>query len=343
MKRLAGLTINDTFKANRESFDKDMKEAGESLRGTVVATRDGVDISGEWLAGRVQQSQQSQQSHLSQHNLPLPASAVAAALDGGDTKTTTPIELLSHVVRGIMVHVKQALPDVNWDDNLAASGVVAVVGHPANFSMPRVSAMKHAAELGGVPKDALQFADEPVLAFLGALRCTPGCELRTAVDELLEQQKGDEDAQYVLVYDVGGGTTDLSILSVRRGLIGGSRRRLHLSVVDSGGLYDLAGKNFKSVLRELFAEQSAEVPEDKLEGLLAKLSTDTEVRARACLLCALREACSYTCVRVPCVCPFLCHTLSLCALYVPCVRVSTGPLYHALLCSLPCALRPTLI
>ena len=225
-----------------------------------------------------------------------------------DGKTViTPREALGHIAKAFLVQLQGILPGVNLTGGsesvsaaasasasaaFAFTGVAAVVsGVPAYFAHGRIAELVKVLPLAGLPAACLaDTAEEPVLAWLGALRSRAGSTLRKGVDELMAKLEPGADASadasaeagaeagakaakwYVIVLDVGGGTTDYAVIEGSRCPISACRV---LTVVDTGGMDDLAGKDFKDELRQLLlkdgAMDKAAAIEAVLEGALAEL------------------------------------------------------------------------
>jgi molecular chaperone DnaK len=127
-----------------------------------------------------------------------------------------PEELAAEVLRSIREDVK------------AQTGILpetAVIGVPALFELPQTAATSEAARLAGFER--VEIIQEPVASGLGA-------GFRAA-----------EDVGSFLVYDLGGGTFDVSLLEAREGL---------LRVVGHDGDNFLGGRDFDAALVDHFIE-----------------------------------------------------------------------------------------
>jgi hypothetical protein len=99
----------------------------------------------------------------------------------------------------------------------------AVIGVPAYFTESQRAATVRASELAGVPK--VRLLAEPEAAALayhhydnGERRRKKGERRRGGKGEDDEENDVDEDSELILVFDLGGGTFDVSILEVGGGL-----------------------------------------------------------------------------------------------------------------------------
>ena len=113
----------------------------------------------------------------------------------------------------------------------------AVVGVPAYFNDRQRDATKRACELAGVPK--VKLLREPEAAAL-AYGVGKDQAARKRGDEM------DMDDELVLVFDLGGGTFDVSVLAVGGGI---------MEVVATGGNNMLGGSDFDARVAEFFAKQ----------------------------------------------------------------------------------------
>ena len=121
-----------------------------------------------------------------------------------------PEELAAEVLRSIREDVKAQL------------GVLpgqAVISVPALFELPQIAATSEAARLAGF--DRVEMIQEPVASGLGA------------------GFRAEDDAGAFLVYDLGGGTFDVSLLESKEGL---------LRVVGHDGDNFLGGRDFDAAL-----------------------------------------------------------------------------------------------
>ena len=105
----------------------------------------------------------------------------------------------------ILRHVERAWNEAHPNAPLAKQEVVLTV--PASFDAVARELTVEAARTIGLE---LRLLEEPQAAFYDLLRL--------AGDALLEELLGDDDEALVLVCDVGGGTTDLSLIRIRRSL-----------------------------------------------------------------------------------------------------------------------------
>jgi hypothetical protein len=107
--------------------------------------------------------------------------------------------------RRILAHVQRTYDDAHPDHRLAEQELVLTV--PASFDeVARELTVRAAAESGL----RVRLLEEPLAAFYGYLSAQGDGALR----ELVRRGSGEA---FVLVADVGGGTTDLTLVRVRRG------------------------------------------------------------------------------------------------------------------------------
>lgn len=166
----------------------------------------------------------------------------------------TPDEVITHIAKGFLTEVQGSLgASVNLMTQQGGSReeVAAIVmGAPAYFGHGRKEALKDCIIMAGAPKARLsETAEEPVLALLGAMRSPQGSTLRSEMDAIVAKIKADE-TQFIMVIDIGGGTTDMTVCEISRRRLGSC---LQVSVIDIGGMDNLAGKDFKEKIREVRA------------------------------------------------------------------------------------------
>ncbi len=155
--------------------------------------------------------------------------------DAAETPKISPVEasrrLLSHLARV-------------WQDSfpgrpLAEQSVVLTV--PASFDEVARELTVEAAEQAGL---TVRLLEEPQAAFYDLV----SGERRRAVEDLLD---GERSSAYVLVCDVGGGTTDLTLIEARRASSGS----LELSRVAVGRHLLLGGDNIDLALAQRCEER----------------------------------------------------------------------------------------
>src|SRR3569832_1995975 len=126
----------------------------------------------------------------------------------------------------------------------------AVITIPAMFQLPQCEATRHAAELAGFAH--MQLLQDPIAAAVA------------------HAGSGDAGDGYWLVYDLGGGTFDASLVRARAG---------RLQVIDHDGDNRLGGKDFDRVV----ARKAAEVVREE-GGLGDFLRTDPRYEVAFALL-----------------------------------------------------------
>lgn len=139
------------------------------------------------------------------------------AFDTGDG-LKTPVEVSSEILRALAARARDSLEE-------REDGVVITV--PAYFDDRQRQATRQAAELAGL--NVLRLLNEPTAAAV-AYR----------LDETIAE------SSVVAVYDLGGGTFDISILRMERGL---------LRVLATGGDSALGGDDFDEVIVNWMADQ----------------------------------------------------------------------------------------
>ena len=140
----------------------------------------------------------------------------------------TPQEISSHILRKVVA-------DAEANTGHEIKDVVITV--PAYFGVNQKEATKQAGELAGL--NVLYVIPEPTAA---------------AISYGMEQK---ED-QVVLVYDLGGGTFDITVIEVKEGAI---------TVICTGGDHELGGRNWDEALANYFAQCFADetgVPTEEL-------------------------------------------------------------------------------
>jgi molecular chaperone DnaK (HSP70) len=129
--------------------------------------------------------------------------------------TYTPQEISSHILRKIVA-------DAEANTGHKIKDVVITV--PAYFGVNQKEATKQAGELAGL--NVLYVIPEPTAA---------------AISYGMEQ----EDDQVILVYDLGGGTFDITVIEVKQGAI---------TVICTGGDHKLGGRDWDEALASYFAQ-----------------------------------------------------------------------------------------
>jgi len=137
----------------------------------------------------------------------------------------------------VLAHVRAAWDAAHPDDPLHAQAVVLTV--PASFDEVARELTVQAAAQAGLAK--VRLLEEPQAAIYAWIGAHPGWRERLVPDST------------VLVVDVGGGTTDFSLVAVRRGAEG-----LALERIAVGEHLLLGGDNVDLALARLIAERSPE-------------------------------------------------------------------------------------
>ena len=145
------------------------------------------------------------------------AASDALAFDTGDGPKT-PVEVSSEILRALATRARDSLEEQE-------EGVVITV--PAYFDDRQRQATRQAAELAGL--NVLRLLNEPTAAAVAY-----------GLDETIAE------SSVVAVYDLGGGTFDISILRMERGL---------LRVLATGGDSALGGDDFDEVIVSWMVDQ----------------------------------------------------------------------------------------
>ena len=145
------------------------------------------------------------------------AATDALAFDTGDGPKT-PVEVSSEILRALAARARDSLEEQE-------EGVVITV--PAYFDDRQRQATRQAAELAGL--NVLRLLNEPTAAAVAY-----------GLDETIAE------SSVVAVYDLGGGTFDISILRMERGL---------LRVLATGGDSALGGDDFDDVIVSWMIDQ----------------------------------------------------------------------------------------
>ncbi|MEC9215275.1 MAG: Fe-S protein assembly chaperone HscA [Pseudomonadota bacterium] len=145
------------------------------------------------------------------------AASDALAFDTGDGPKT-PVEVSSEILRALAARARDSLEEQE-------EGVVITV--PAYFDDRQRQATRQAAELAGL--NVLRLLNEPTAAAVAY-----------GLDETIAE------SSVVAVYDLGGGTFDISILRMERGL---------LRVLATGGDSALGGDDFDEVIVSWIVDQ----------------------------------------------------------------------------------------
>ena len=158
--------------------------------------------------------------------------------DAAETPKLSPVE----ASRRLLGHVKRAWDDAFAEHPLERQSVVLTV--PASFDEVARELTVEAATLAGLN---VRLLEEPQAAFYDVL----ASERRYAIEGLLSQ---GPDRAKVLVCDVGGGTTDLTLIEARRDATG----ELQLERVAVGRHLLLGGDNIDLALAQLCEQRLVE-------------------------------------------------------------------------------------
>ena len=129
-----------------------------------------------------------------------PGAAEGSEREDGDAPRISPVAASSLLLE----HVRRAWDEAHPEAPMASQEVVLTV--PASFDAVARELTVEAAVAVGLE---VRLLEEPQAAFYDLMRL--------GGDEVLEETLGADDQALVLVCDVGGGTTDLSLIRVRRG------------------------------------------------------------------------------------------------------------------------------
>jgi molecular chaperone DnaK (HSP70) len=154
------------------------------------------------------------------------------AADDAEVPKISPIE----ASRRLLAHVRRSWEAAFAGQPLSAQSVVLTV--PASFDEVARELTVEAAELAGL---TVRLLEEPQAAFYDLI----GSERRAAVEALLSEK----DRARVLVCDVGGGTTDLTLIEARRS--GAGAGELELERIAVGRHLLLGGDNIDLALAQV--------------------------------------------------------------------------------------------
>ncbi|KHD11257.1 hypothetical protein PN36_13095 [Candidatus Thiomargarita nelsonii] len=152
--------------------------------------------------------------------------------------TYTPQEISSHILRKLVA-------DAEANTGHKIKDVVITV--PAYFGVNQKEATKQAGELAGL--NVLYVIPEPTAA---------------AISYGMEQ----EDDQVILVYDLGGGTFDITVIEVKQGAI---------TVICTGGDHQLGGRDWDEALATYFAQCISDETGTSADELTENLETWQEL------------------------------------------------------------------
>jgi molecular chaperone DnaK len=141
-------------------------------------------------------------------------------------------ECASFFIRTIVESLKKQYPEIT---NLTEECVVTV---PAAFNDDERVATKNAVLLGGFKNCTI--LDEPTAALLSYIN-----------SEAYNDEDDDQDTIYKLVYDIGGGTLDVSIAKLTRDDYGGYT----VDIVGLSERMNLGGDNFDRLLGAYFLKE----------------------------------------------------------------------------------------
>lgn len=149
----------------------------------------------------------------------------------------------------------------------------AVITIPASFDMDQQRATQNAAVLAGFAKDKIHMIPEPTAALLDYVN-----EERKLfpADRVLRLNEG---AKTLLVFDLGGGTCDVSILEVKEN----DKQGIDIKELSISQYMELGGRDFdKLVVKKLYSKFFAEVNLTK-EQVQAKYDKATIAVLQGCL------------------------------------------------------------
>lgn len=226
-------------------------EAGEPLLPSVV----GVNAEGKLLVGQPAQRQYAAAPERTVRSIKRQM--------GSDTRvpladeTYRPQEISALILRALKQRAEAALNDTVEQ---------AVITVPAYFTDAQRQATKEAGEIAGL--EVLQILNEPTAA-------------------ALVYDRRDEDSQRLLVYDLGGGTFDVSIVEITGPVT---------EVLASHGNNRLGGDDFDRQLRRLLIERFEEAhgvtlpAEAALEARLLQVAERVKIQLSDSGRVAVREA-----------------------------------------------------
>jgi molecular chaperone DnaK len=143
-------------------------------------------------------------------------------LDVGGT-SKSPVDVVADVIR----HIREDALSRGFEQNAFKSAVMTI---PVNMRGPARAALRESAAKAGVRIH--QFVHEPLAALYGHFRST--ADFRRELTQL--------DGQIVLVFDWGGGTLDLTLCQLRKGV---------LTQIYNAGDSDVGGDKFDERLRQV--------------------------------------------------------------------------------------------
>jgi molecular chaperone DnaK len=180
-----------------------------------------------------------------------------------DGKPYTPIEIATFVLKKLIAAAQEQIGPIEQ----------AVITVPAQFSDYQRHATVEAGHRAGLQR--VDIINEPVAAALCYVLGTEGLWFSELADE-----------QRILVYDLGGGTFDLSLVKYQKN---------EVSVIASAGDLDLGGIDWNSALEQAIAKQFRKVfgsdPRENAESLqflaleVEQTKRSLTVRPRAALTC----------------------------------------------------------
>ena len=158
----------------------------------------------------------------------------------------TPIELSAEILRALKLRIESNL------DRAVSKAVITV---PAYFNDAQRQATRDAGKLAGL--DVLRIVNEPTAASLAY-----GIGL-----------DADSEGQTIAVYDLGGGTFDISILSIEQGIF---------EVLSTNGDTFLGGDDFDRAIVDYWVRESSISPDqlaDKRFGQALRLRAEAAKKA----------------------------------------------------------------
>jgi molecular chaperone DnaK len=226
-------------------------EAGDLLLPSVV----GVTAEGELLVGQAAQRQYAAAPERTVRSIKRQMGG-ASRVSLGDT-THSPQEISALILRTLRQRAEAVLGDTVHQ---------AVITVPAYFTDAQRQATKEAGEIAGL--EVLQILNEPTAA-------------------ALVFDRRDEESQRLLVYDLGGGTFDVSIVEITGPVT---------EVLASHGNNRLGGDDFDRSLQRLLVERFEEAhgislfPDPTLEARLLQAAERAKIQLSERSRVMLREA-----------------------------------------------------
>lgn len=149
----------------------------------------------------------------------------------------------------------------------------AVITIPASFDMQQQRATQKAAVLAGFAKDKIHMIPEPTAALLDYIND------ESKLDPTERVLRLNEGAKTLLVFDLGGGTCDISILEVEEN----EKKGINIKELSISQYMELGGRDFdRAVVKKLFSKYFAEINLTK-EQVQEKYDKSTLAILQGCL------------------------------------------------------------